>query len=416
VSLPAAAIVAGLLLLPMAGTGQEPGVADSVAPPDLEVFVAEGCPSCAQAEAYLEGLQLRRPDLRVVVRDVTEDPQALERLRALSAERELGAVSVPTFHADGRLLVGFGGPRVSGPLIEALVEPESGEDREAEDGPEPEEDTEAQDGAGPEEETEAGSGPEVLEEVGAGDETVLLPLVGRVRVSDLGLPLFTAVIGLVDGFNPCAMWVLLFVLSLLVNVRSRRRMAAIGGTFVLVSGIVYFAFMAAWLNVFLLFGVSRWIQVTLGLVGLGFGAINIKDFFAFGEGPSLGIPERAKPGLYAHVRRILTAENLRGAMVGVVSLAFLVNAVELLCTAGLPALYTQILTLRGLESWQYYGYLALYNVFYMLDDGLVLAVAIITLSHRRLESREARWLKLLSGAVMAALGTLLIFRPDLLTL
>jgi len=386
----------GLFLLPMAG-GAQVG-SDSVPPPDLEVFVAEGCPRCAEAEAYLNGLELRRPDLRIVVRDVTRDPDALERLRALSAEQQLGAVSVPTFYADGRVLVGFGGSRVSGPLIEALL----GTEDIQEDGGESE--------------PVAGSEPGARTELPDRGETVSVPLVGPVRVSDLGLPLFTAVIGLIDGFNPCAMWVLLFVLSILVNVRSRRRMAMIGGTFVLVSGIVYFAFMAAWLNVFLLFGVSRGIQVTLGLVGLGIGAMNIKDFFAFGEGPSVGIPEGAKPGLYARMRRILTAENLSGALVGVVSLAFLVNAVELLCTAGLPALYTQILTLRGLESMEYYGYLALYNVFYMLDDALILLVAVVTLSRRRLQGRHARWLKLLSGAVMVALGALLVVRPGWLTL
>lgn len=386
----------GLFLLPMATGAQVES--DSVSPPDLEVFVAEGCPRCAEAEAYLEGLELRRPDLRIVVRDVTRDPDVLERLRTLSAERELGAVSVPTFYADGRVLVGFGGSRVSGPLIEALLGPEDIQED------------------GGESEPEAGSEPEARAELPDRGETVSLPLVGPVRVSDLGLPLFTAVIGLIDGFNPCAMWVLLFVLSILVNVRSRRRMAVIGGTFVLVSGIVYFAFMAAWLNVFLLFGVSRGIQVTLGLFGLGIGAMNVKDFFALGEGPSVGIPEGAKPGLYARIRRILTAENLSGALVGVVSLAFLVNAVELLCTAGLPALYAQILTLRGLESMEYYGYLALYNVFYMLDDGLILLVAVVTLSRRRLQGRQARWLKLLSGAVMVALGALLILRPGWLTL
>lgn len=93
-------------------------------------------------------------------------------------------------------------------------------------------------------------------------------------------------------------------------------------------------------------------------------------------------------------------------------LAFLVNTVELLCTAGLPALYTRILTLRELSAWSYHGYLLLYNVFYMLDDGMILAVAVVTLSHHRLQQREARWLKLLAGVVMLALGALLLIEPE----
>ena len=120
----------------------------------------------------------------------------------------------------------------------------------------------------------------------------------------------TIVIGLLDGFNPCAMWVLLFLLSLLINLQDRRKMALIAGTFVLVSGVVYFAFMAAWLNMFLLIGFSRPVQVGLGGIALFVGAVNVKDFFALHHGITLSIPESAKPGLYARVRGILQAEHL----------------------------------------------------------------------------------------------------------
>ena len=179
-----------------------------------------------------------------------------------------------------------------------------------------------------------------------------------------------------------------------------------------ISGLVYFAFMAAWLNVFLLIGLSRTVQVALGLVAAGIGAINIKDFVAFQRGITLSIPEAAKPVLYARVRRILQAENLAGALAGIVVLAVLVNMIELLCTAGFPAVYTQILTLRQLPWWEYYGYLALYNVAYMLDDAIMVAIAVITLGRRKLQEHEGRWLKLISGVVMAGLGAVLIIKPD----
>ncbi len=149
----------------------------------------------------------------------------------------------------------------------------------------------------------------------------------RLSAGELGLPLFTIVTGLMDGFNPCAMWVLLFLLSLLVNLQDRRKMAVIAETFVLVSGLVYFAFMAAWLNIFLLIGLSLPIQIGLGGVALLVGMVNVKDFFALHCGISLSIPESAKPGLYSRIRGILQADNLTGALAG------LVNLVELLCTA-----------------------------------------------------------------------------------
>lgn len=230
-------------------------------------------------------------------------------------------------------------------------------------------------------------------------------------MSDAGLPLFTVAIGLLDGFNPCAMWVLLFLLSMLVHVGSRARMAAIGGVFILVSGLVYYAFMAAWLNAFLLLGMARWIQLGLAGIALALGALNVKDFFWLGRGPSLGIPEKVKPGIYARMRTVVNAERLGAALGTVAVLALLVNTVELLCTAGLPALYTRILTMRELSPLAYHAYLALYDVFYMLDDAIMLTVAVLTLSQRRLQAGGARLLKLLSGVVMLALGGMLILEP-----
>jgi hypothetical protein len=234
-------------------------------------------------------------------------------------------------------------------------------------------------------------------------------------VRQIGLPAFTIIVGLLDGFNPCAMWVLLFLLSLLVSLRDRRKMVLIAGTFVFVSGFVYFAFMAAWLNAFLFIGLSRAMQIALGVTAVLIGGVHIKDFFAFGAGPSFSIPESAKPGLYARMRRILEAEHLPATLLAVVTLAALVNFVELLCTAGLPALYTQILTLQQLSWWEYYGYLTLYNVAYIFDDTLMVGAAVITLSRRKVQEVEGRWLKLISGAVMTALGLMLLVKPELLS-
>jgi hypothetical protein len=208
------------------------------------------------------------------------------------------------------------------------------------------------------------------------------------------------------------MWVLVFMLSLLASLRDRLKMLLIAGTFVAVEGLAYFAFMAAWLNAFLLVGLSRVTEVILGGIGILAGAINIKDYWAFGRGVMLSIPGSAKPGLYVRLRDVLQAKHLGAALGGTVILAVFVQVVELLCTAGFPALYTRILTMRQLEWWAYYGYLALYNVAYMLDDVIVLTIGVITLSRRRLQEKEGRWLKLISGIVMLGLGMALLIKPE----
>jgi glutaredoxin len=361
-----------LLLLFFCGTHVEAGQPT----PEIEVFVRAGCPHCEAAKAFLKDLQRERPAIRIAIYDIAEDSTARQRLATLAGERGLDNLGVPTFLIGTELIVGFLSAETTGTEILARL------------------DQRAQDAVPP-----------------AAVESIQTKWFGELHVRNLGLPLFTVVIGLLDGFNPCAMWVLLFLLSLLVNLHDRRKMAVIAGTFVAVSGLVYFIFMAAWLNMFLLIGLSRPIQIGLGGIALLVGAVNVKDFFTLHHGISLSIPESAKPGLYARIRRILQADNLAGALTGIVILAGLVNLVELLCTAGFPALYTQILALQQMPAWEYYSYLGLYNLAYIFDDSLMVTVAVVTLSRKKLQERAGRWLKLTSGLVMAGLGAVLLLQP-----
>lgn len=284
---------------------------------------------------------------------------------------------MPAFHVRGRLAVGFRDARTTGAELEALLF------GAAHPAPAP----------------------------AAAPDAVDAPWLGRMRASELGLPLFTLALGLLDGFNPCAMWALVFILSLLVRLRSRARMLAVGGTFVAVGGLVYFAFLAAWLNVFLLAGAARPLQVALGALAVAAGLLHAKDAVAPGRGPSLHIPAAARPGIYARARGVLQAESLPAALAAVAVLALFVNLVELFCTAGLPALYTRVLSLQALLPAEHYAYLALYCVAYVLDDLVVLAAAVATLGSRRLQERHGRWLDALSGAALVALGLVLALRP-----
>ncbi len=243
-------------------------------------------------------------------------------------------------------------------------------------------------------------------------EVVDLPLFGRMRASDVGMPAFTIAIGLVDGFNPCAMWVLLFLLSMLVNLKSRWKMFVIAGIFVFISGLAYFAFMAAWLEVVLWVGYLEKVQIALGILAVVVGSVHIKDFFAFKKGVSLSIPESAKSGINARIRNIITAETMGAAIAGAIVLAVLVNLVELLCTAGLPVLYINVLTMQQYETWKYYAYLGLYILAYMFDDSLMVTIAVVTLGRRKLQEKEGRWLKLLSGVLILVLGLLMLFKPE----
>lgn len=356
---------------------------------DIEVFVKEGCPHCAKAKEFLSALSKERPEIRISIRDVGQDRLALERLWQLSIAHEMTRLSVPAFYINGRLIVGFSEEaRTGSRLLAELDQAEQATENCVFD-----------------------KNPVCEQELPASSESekFQVTLLGRtVSLEQVGLPLFTLAMGLLDGFNPCSMWVLILMISLLAPMQNRWRMFAVAGTFIAVEGLAYFVFMAAWLNLFLLVGLSRTSEIVIAAIAILAGAIHVKDFLAYGRGISLTIPERSKPDIYAQIRRILQAENLTGALVGAVVLALLVQIVEFLCTSGFPALYTRILTLRQPDDLSYYGYLLLYNAAYMFDDLVVLGIGIFTLSQKRLQENQGRWLKLISGSVMIGLGIYLL--------
>jgi Glutaredoxin len=383
-----------------------------------DVYTRATCPRCRNAKAFIAELQLRWPAIRFRIHEVDGDAVARARWEALC--RAGGSVpGLPTIDFARHVIIGYQGDEVTGKQIEELIrlrnrsaapsaqEPKPAPLRFFGGPPElelPDEASESETGTA---DVGVAEGPEVEAMDG-----IEVPWFGKLRVAELGLPLFTFAIGLIDGFNPCAMWILVFLLSVLVNIKDRRKILLIAGTFVVVSGVAYFAFMAAWLNLFMLIGIARPLQIALGIVAVFIGVVNVKDFFAFKKGISFSIPESQKPGLYRRVRKIVEAKYLGAAIGGVVALAIIVNLVELLCTAGLPALYTQILTLQELPVWQNYAYLALYILAYMIDDTVLLSIVVATLSHRKLQEREGRWLKLISGMVVLVLGTVMIFFPS----
>jgi hypothetical protein len=306
---------------------------------------------------------------------------AAGRARFLAEVERLGVsgAGVPAFVAAGEAIVGFRRGASEEP-IRALVRRALGEG--------------------------AASGPSTR---------VDLPVLGAIDARAMPLAAFTVVVGLVDGVNPCAMYVLVVLLGILLHARSRARMALFGGAFVAVSGVVYFLFMTVWVAAFSLGGMSRAVTAVLGGVLVAMGALNAKDAIWLRRGPSLSVPDAARPALHRRMRAIAGAASLPAGLAGVVALALLVNLVELGCTIGLPAVYTRVLSLRpGLGAAARAGYLALYNLAYVVP--LAAIVVVFALGARRivLTERGARILKGVSGALLLAFGTIFLLAPGLL--
>jgi glutaredoxin len=361
---------------------------------DLWFFWSKHCPHCQQAKPQVEALSQSLPWLRLHSLQLDGHPKHLARYQSMATTLGQEARSVPAILFCGQMMVGWADDgRSSRQLQKALSQCrdklKAGHAANPNDSPQTQ--------------------PPATEPT-----ELSLPVVGDIDSREWSLPLFTLVLAGLDSFNPCAFFVLLFLLSLLIHAGSRKRMLAVGGIFITVSGLVYFLSMAAWLNLFILIGHLAWVTLLAGLLALTIGLLNVKDYFLFQRGPSLAIPEQAKPKLFARMRDVVSGGSLPAMLVAAATLAVIANLYELLCTAGFPMVYTRTLTLSQLPVSTHYLYLALYNLIYIVPLLLIMLLFVFTLGKRKLQEHEGRILKLLSGLMMTGLGAVLIFTPDLL--
>ena len=357
----------------------------------ITLFWGEGCPHCEREKAFLKDLGKKHPGLRVRDYEVWKNKGNGALYKQVLRTAGIKQAGVPTTVVGTAVFMGFN-DQTRRSIEEAVS-------RCVRDG--------CPDGVAELSKRELAQNAETT-------GIVRIPFLGSIDPASVSLPVFTIIIGALDSFNPCAFFVLLFLLSLLIHARSRKRMFLIGGIFVLFSGLIYFLFMAAWLNVFLVVGQIAAITVAGGFVALAVGGINVKDFFLFKQGVSLVIPESAKPKLFERMRGLLKAPTMPAMIAGTIVLAISANAYELLCTAGFPMVYTRVLTLHKLSSFQYYQYLVLYNIVYVVPLAVIVAIITVTLGVRKLTEWQGRQLKLVSGLMMLSLGTVLIVNPALL--
>jgi hypothetical protein len=192
-------------------------------------------------------------------------------------------------------------------------------------------------------------------------------------------------------------------------------MLLIGGIFVFFSGLIYFIFLAAWLNFFLITSQIRIITIIAGIVALVIGFINVKDFFFFKKGVSLSISDSHRIKLIKKMHNLVHAASLPSMIIGTILLAITSNMYELLCTAGFPMVFTKILTEKGLSMFQYYAYLFLYCLVYIIPLLVIVLIFTFTFGSKRLSQSQGEALKLISGLMMLSLGALIVFKPELLT-
>lgn len=244
------------------------------------------------------------------------------------------------------------------------------------------------------------------------DENTLwieIPFIGTVSVnlSSLSLPVLTVVLGAVDSANPCSIFILFILLSLLIHSQSRKRMLLVGGIFIFFSGLWYLIFMFILLRTFgaLEAGI---LSIVVGSIAIIFGIFNIKDFFFPKKGASLGIPEEKKPGLYKQMRNIVRTPSVFAAIIGTIFLAVTVNLFELLCSLQWPLYYIARLSQYNFTDTQNYMYMIFYNIVYVIPLIVIVLLFIFSISRMKISEWQGQKLKLFSGIMIFSFGLLFI--------
>ena len=351
---------------------------------EVNFFYLPGCSHCDDQKPFNEKLVVKYPLVNFVYHDATKPEGAALLSEMLASEGIEGEPEFPVTIFSGVVFDGWESEETTGKKIEMALE-----------------------------QCLAGNCPEV--ETGKPGDEVTLPFIGEVKLSTYSLPSLAVILGIIDGCNPCAMWVLVYLISLIATLRDRRKIWLLVGSFVFASGVLYFLFMTAWLNAFLLIGYSRPVTIVIGLAALGGGILNVREFIK-AKGVvvcELGDEESRKKTM-SRMERIVFSPLTLATIAGIVGLAFVVNSIEFLCSSALPAIFTHVLSLRNLATFKYYAYILLYDFFFMLDDVVIFSLAAFAVTSS-VGDRYVKYSKPAGGAILLVLGVLLLFAPNLLS-
>ena len=247
------------------------------------------------------------------------------------------------------------------------------------------------------------------------DDKFTIPIIGEVNAKNVSLPIIAIVIGFVDGFNPCAMWVLIFLISMLMGMKNKKRMWILGLTFLVTSALVYVLFMFAWLNIAVSLIEVMWIRYLISIVALVGAFINLKSFYKSVTNKDSGcevVNDTKRKRIMKYIKKFTAEKHFILALLGVIGLAFAVNLIELACSAGLPLMFTQILALNNLNTIQTIIYVVLYILFFLIDDIVVFIVAMFTLQLTGISTKYTKYSHLIGGIIMLLIGLLMIFKPS----
>jgi thiol-disulfide isomerase/thioredoxin len=363
---------------------------------NLYLFYSDSCPHCAKEKEFLEKMEKKYDNLNVYLYEVSDkenDDLMMEVKKTLNSENPY----VPFTVIGARSYTGYNDNVAS--QIEASIKEYSNKKH--------------RDIVGEILGTSIKPDDELIDD-NPNDGPVTLPFLGEIDPKSVSLPVIAMVIGTIDGFNPCAMWVLLFLISMLLGMKDRKRMWALGLTFLVTSAFIYLLFMVAWLKITMSISSISWVKMLIAFVALGGGYFNLRSYYRTikkDTGCEV-VDDNKRKKIIDRIKKFTTQKSFILALLGVMALAVSVNIVELACSAGLPLLFTQILALNDLNALQYWTYILIYILFFLIDDIIVFSIAMFTFKLTGVSNKYSKYSHLIGGIIMVLIGLLMLFKPE----
>ena len=372
----------------------------------LYFFHGDGCPHCAAEEKFLENNKEELKDVEIVKYEVWNSEENRKLLKSIGKKFSMEVSTVPFNIIGNTIIKGYLDDSSTGKKILNTIY--YYQDKEYHDYVK-----------------DFINGDETIVEVNEeavnykrkenqkSIHTIKIPLIGEVDLEKVSLSFATVLIGLVDGFNPCAMWVLLFLISALIGMKDRKRMFIIGFSFILTSGLVYLAILLSWINIVVKVSTSVLFRNIIAIVAIIGGLINLRSYIkSLKEDDGCDVvDDKKRKKIFTKIKSFTKEKSLLLSILGAMGLAVSINIVELACSAGLPLVFSELLTINNISGINALLYILIYILFFLIDDIIVFTIAVITMTSNGISSRFNKYSHLVGGIIMLIIGLLLILKP-----
>ena len=411
-------VFAILLLLPVSAKADEKVI-------NIHLFYGNGCPHCAAEEEFLSDYLNDRPDVKLYKYEIWYDSNNQELLSKV--QKEMGTTNkngVPFTVIGKKTIVGYADGVTDEQIKDAInyylnndYRDYAGEITGKVKKTEVKEDTTKDESKTEDKKENKIEKADDTKDSDQTDENVTVPVLGKINAKKVSLPILAVVLGFVDGFNPCAMWILIFLITMLFNMKDRKKMWILGLTFILTSGIVYLMFMLAWLNLATFISKIAFIRLLIAVIALVVGLINVYKYIDSLKKKDEGcdvVDKKDRKKIMEKIISITHEKKFIIALLGIMVLAASVNIIELMCSIGIPLLFTQILAMNNLSTFSYMIYMFIYIFFFLIDDIVIFVISMVTLKVTGLSTKYTKYSHLVGGIIMLIIGLLLIIKPELL--